>query len=304
MSKTITANGHSIELSNLEKVYFPRSGIVKKDIVDYYRRIAPHMLPHISERPITLHRFPDGIDEEGFYQQEVPDYFPDWIERVKVEKEGGTGTTTHALLNSAAGLIYMANQGSIVFHAWLSRRDDLNRPDRLVIDLDPPEEGDLSKLRLAALRLRELFQNLDLYPCVTTTGSAGYHIYVPLERELEFDDVREFAKEVAGELARRYRDDFTLEQRKNKREGRIFLDTLRNSYAHTAVAPYSVRAKPDAPVATPLSWKELESRAVEPQRYTVKNIFRRLAQIEDPWRELNSKKGSLVRARKKFEKDK
>ncbi|MFW6057145.1 MAG: non-homologous end-joining DNA ligase [Chloroflexota bacterium] len=292
MSETRTIDGHEIELSHLDKVFFPESGITKGDVLDYYERVAPHMLPHVRERAMTMHRYPDGIDGEDFYQQNMPDYFPDWIARVDVDKEDGK--VTHVVCNDTATLVYIANQGALVNHVWLSRRDRIRHPDRMIVDLDPPHDGtDASALRSAALLLRDTFHELGLVPFLSTTGSAGLHLYVPLKRELEFDEVREFGREVVEQLASKHPDSLTTEQRKQKRGRRIYLDVLRNSYAHTAVALYSVRAKPGAPVATPLAWEELQQGPVESNRYTVQNIFRRLGQREDPWKGFEDQAGSI-----------
>ncbi len=300
MSEMRTIDGHEIEVSHLDKVFFPESGITKGDVLDYYERIAPYMLPHVRERAITMHRYPDGINGEDFYQQNMPDYFPDWIARVDVDKEDGK--VTHVVCNDTATLVYIANQGALVNHVWLSRRDQLRHPDRMIVDLDPPHDGtDASALRSAALLLRDTFQELGLVPFLSTTGSAGLHVYVPLKRELDFDEVREFGRTVAGQLAADHENKLTVEQRKAKRGRRIYLDVLRNSYSHTAVAPYSVRAKPGAPVATPLAWEELEQGPVESNRYTVKNIFRRLSQREDPWKSFEKQAGSVKSVREKLE---
>lgn len=296
MSEVRSIDGHEVELSHLDKLYFPESGITKGDILDYYERIAPLMLPHVQERAMTMHRYPDGIDGEDFYQQNMPDYFPDWISTVDAEKEGGI--VTHVVCNNTATLLYIVNQGSIVNHVWLSRRDRMRYPDRFVIDLDPPhDDTDTGALRDTALLLRHTFQGLGLTPFVATTGSAGLHVYVPLKRELEFDEVREFGRNIVEQLASEHADSLTTEQRKQKRGRRIYLDVLRNSYSHTAVALYSVRAKPGAPVATPLSWDELEKGPVESNRYTVRNIFRRLGQRDDPWKGFEEQAASVKKAR-------
>ena len=299
MNETRHIDGHDIELSHLDKVYFPESGITKKDVVDYFEKVAPYMLPQLKDRPLSMQRYPEGIRGEGFYQQDMPDYFPDWIARVEVPKEAGI--VTHVVCNDAATLVYLANQGFLIPHMWLSHADRLSYPDRLVVDLDPPDDFDKpASLQATALRLRDRFHDLGLTAYVNTTGSTGYHIYVPLEREMEFHDVRDFAHDVVSELAERYPDELTVEHRINKRGRRIFLDTLRNSYAHTVVAPYSIRARDGAPVATPLSWSELESKAVGPQRYNIKNLFRHLGNRKDPWAGMDSHAGSVVRAREKM----
>lgn len=295
MNETRHIEGHDIELTHLDKVYFPESGITKRDVLNYYQRVAPYMLPHIRDRALTLHRFPEGIKGEDFYQQNIPDHFPEWITRVETKKEGGT--VTHVVCNDTATLVYIAHHGFVIPHVWLSRTDQLEYPDRMVIDLDPPDKRENAEaLRTTSLMVRDVLQDLGLASYVATTGSSGYHIYVPVKRELKFDDVRDFARHVVTRLAEKHPNELTVEQRKNKRGGRVFLDTLRNSYAHTAVVPYSVRARPGAPVATPLSWDELESGAIAPQAYTIHNLFRRLGQRNDPWAEMDRHAGSLVKA--------
>jgi bifunctional non-homologous end joining protein LigD len=299
MSVEKMVDGHEIELSHLDKVYFPDAKITKGDVLDYYERIAPLMLPHVRERAMTMHRYPDGIAGEDFYQQNMPDYFPDWIATVAAEKEDGT--VTHVVCNDTATLLYIVNQGALVNHVWLSRRDRMRHPDRMVVDLDPPHDNiDAGALRSTALLLRETLSNLGLVPFVSTTGSAGLHVYVPITRELEFDEVREFGRTVVEQLAAEHDDMVTTEQRKAKRAGRIYLDVLRNAYSHTAVAPYSIRAKPGAPVATPLAWDELEEGPIESTRYTIRTIFRRLGQRDDPWKAFEDRARSVRDARKKL----
>ncbi|WP_119069459.1 non-homologous end-joining DNA ligase [Aggregatilinea lenta] len=283
MADRVEIGAHTVALTSADRIYFPETGITKGALVDYYRRIADTMLPHLHDRPLTLHRFPDGVGENGFFQQNASDYFPEWIARVEVAKEDGQ--VAHVMANDAASLVYLANQGVIVFHAWLSRAGQLDTPDRLILDLDP-SGTDLAVLRRAARDVGDFMREVGLVPHVMTTGSSGFHVAAPLKREHPFDVVRAFARDLADLLARRDPDHLTTEQRKRKRENRIFLDTLRNSYAHTAVAPYSVRAKEGAPVAAPLDWSELDG--VTPQQYTITNLFRRLAQKPDPWRDMQA----------------
>lgn len=295
-ARTVELSGRTVELTHPDRPYFPDAGITKGDVVDYYRRVADVMLPHLRGRPLTLQRFPEGIEGEGFFQKEASEHFPDWIERVSVEKEDGR--VRHALVEDAAGLVYLANQGTLTFHTWLSRADRLRTPDRLIFDLDPPatDDGkgeDFRPVREGARALRELLEGLGLPSFVMTTGSKGLHVAVPLRREGDFDEVRAFARGAAERLAADHPDRFTVEQRKAKRRGRVFLDFLRNGYAQTAVAPYSVRARPGAPVATPLDWSELGSGELRPDRYTVRNLFRRLAQKDDPWAEIEAEAVSL-----------
>lgn len=275
--------GRQIELSSRDKTFFPDSGLTKGDVIDYYASVAEVMVSHTKRYGVNMHRYPDGIDGKDFYQKDAPDYFPDWIKTVEFPRREQGGSFQAPIIDSAATLIYLANQGVLAHHLYLSRADDLERPDKMVYDLDPPEDTrDFSATRTAALELKALFEELDMTPFVQTTGSKGYHVVVPLDRSARFDEVRQFARGVALLLVRRKPDAYTLEQRKNKRADRIFLDYLRNAYGATSIAPYSLRAKPGAPVATPLDWDELESGA-GPQDWTLTSIPGRLSRKDDPW---------------------
>ncbi|MGC9525653.1 MAG: non-homologous end-joining DNA ligase [Limnospira sp.] len=281
---TLKFGARTVEISHPEKEFFPDAELTKADLVDYYRRIADVMVPHLRNRPLVMHRYPDGLGDGGFVQQECPDYFPDWVDRVTVDKKTG-GSVTHALCNNAATLVYLANQACTTPHVWLSRCDRPRYPDRIIFDLDPPED-DFEPVRRAALDLKESIESEGLAPFVMTTGSRGLHVLIPVRRDRDFDAIRDWAGTLAQKLADRHPDRLTTEQRKEKRGNRLFLDILRNAYGQTAVAPYAVRMKPGAPVATPLDWDELGDRTLHPRRYTVGNIFRRLGQKSDPWEEL------------------
>lgn len=285
--KKMKIGSHTIELSHLDKVLFPDDGITKGDLIDYYQRIADIMLPHLANHPLSLQRFPNGIQVEGFYQKEIPDYFPTWIRGVSVEVKEDQTRQAQVVCENVETLVYLANQACITLHPWLSRVDKLNYPDKLIFDLDPPR-GDFETVRFAAGRLRELLQERGLVPFVMTTGSKGLHVVVPLDRSADFDEVRAFVRELADELARREPKRLTTETRKDQRHGRVFLDYLRNAYGQTGVAPYTVRAKPGAPVATPLDWAELADPQLHSQSYTMRNIFHRLGHKADPWQDIRN----------------
>ena len=289
---------YTVETSNEDKVFFPDEKITKGDLIDYYQKIADRMVPYLKERPLVMKRYPDGIKGESFYQKEIGDYFPDWIERVKVKKKGGT--VTHVQCDNAATLVYLANQACIELHPWLSRSDKLHYPDQLIIDLDPSGD-DFSQAVFGARVLKELFDELDLKAFLKTTGSRGLHVLVPLDRRANFDKVRDFAQDTAKLLAQRHSDKLTIEARKAKRRGRLLIDTARNAYAQTAVAPYAVRAKPGAPVATPLDWDEIGNKKLNSQSYNVRNIFRRLGRKTDPWKDLPRLGRSLKEARRRLD---
>ena len=289
---------YTVETSNEEKLFFPDEEISKGDLIDYYQKIAEKLVPCVKERPLVMKRYPDGIKGESFFQKEIGDYFPDWIERVKVKKKGGT--VTHVQCDNAATLVYLANQACIELHPWLSRSDKLHYPDQLIIDLDPSGD-DFSQAVFGARVLKELFDELDLKAFLKTTGSRGLHVLVPLNRRANFDKVREFAQDTAKLLAQRHSDKLTIEARKAKRRGRLLIDTARNAYAQTAVAPYAVRAKPGAPVATPLDWDEIGNKKLNSQSYNVRNIFRRLGRKTDPWKDLPRLGRSLKEARRRLD---
>ncbi|MDX1613130.1 MAG: non-homologous end-joining DNA ligase [Candidatus Promineifilaceae bacterium] len=301
MSKTIEVDGQEITLSNLDKLFYPDEAITKGDVIDYYHRIAPVMVPHMTERPLNMQRFPDGIEGYGFYQKEVPDYFPDWISRVDVEVKEDNTHQTQVVCDRAATLVYLADQACLTPHIWLSRSHHLHRPDRLVFDLDPPEgSDDFDPLRQAARRLHELLAQLGLPPYLMTTGSQGLHVVAPLEEQDSFDAVRDFCRDLADLLARRAPEELTTAPRKEKREGRLFLDYLRNAYGQTTVTPYALRPLPGAPVATPLDWDELDQRDLNPQSYRLDNIFRRLGQKDDPWATMAEQARSLEEPQKQL----
>lgn len=293
-TKEVRLDGHTVDVTHPDRVLFPDSGITKGELADYYRKIADRMLPYVQGRPLVLNRYPEGIEEPGFVQQHASTSAPEWLRRATVEKE--RGTVTHAVADSAAALVYLANQSVVTLHVWQSRVDDLHHPDRMVFDLDPPGE-DFEPVRRAARAVRALLDELGLPAFLMTTGSSGLHVVTPLDRRADFDTVRAFARDAADVLAARHPDVLTAEQRKAKREGRVFLDILRNTYAHTAVAPYAVRALPGAPVATPLDWDELARPDLDARRYTVRNVFRRLARKADPWSGMNEQATGLEEAR-------
>jgi len=291
----------SVETSNEDKVLFPDAGVTKGDLIDYYERVADRLLPHLSERPLVVQRFPDGIGEDGFYQKQAGDHFPDWISTVRVDVGTTGGSQDLVVCDTKATLGYLANQACVTLHPWLSRRDALDHPDVLVIDLDPPAD-DFEAARRAALQVRELLEELDLPSWPKLTGSEGVHVVVPLDRSADFDTVRAFARAAMERLASRHPDALTTEQRKSKRRGRLYLDAGRNAYAQTAVAPWSVRPLPEAPLAVPLAWKDLERKGLGPRDYTVANVFRRLARRDDPWAGWRRRARSLRRAAARLEK--
>lgn len=275
-----------VKITNPDRILFPKANITKWEMIQYYERIAPLMIPHIKDRPLTLHRFPNGIDAEGFYQKDASGYFPDWIKTCAIQKGDKSKVVHHVLANNAATLVYLANQATITPHIWLSKEKKLNYPDRMIFDLDPPSIKQFDQIRKAAKIFKQVLEDLGLHPFVMTTGSKGLHVTVPIKPNCDFEYVRSFARQLAELLVQQHPEHLTVEIRKDKRKGRIFVDYLRNAWAQTGVAPYAVRAKEGAPIATPLKWSEVNS-ALNPQKYKIKNIFRRVSRGGDSWEDIN-----------------
>jgi bifunctional non-homologous end joining protein LigD len=295
-AQSITAGGIEVELSRTDKVLFPADGITKGELAGYYDDMAGRMLPYLRDRPLVMARYPDGIAGQRLFQKNVPGYFPDWISRTEVAKQDGT--LVQVVCDKPATLIYLANQACVEVHVFTSRVGQLDRPDQLVFDLDPPDSGHFAEACAVARQLRDLLDGqLGLTSFVKTTGGRGLHVHVPLRPGGDFDQVRGFAREAAGLLAARNPDLVTTQQRKDGRGERIYADIMRNAYAQTVVAPYSVRARPGAPVAVPLHWDELGADA-EPGRFTLQSVRRWLDRPgrSDPWAGLASHRHGLTRA--------
>jgi bifunctional non-homologous end joining protein LigD len=240
------------------------------------------MLPHLEGRPVTLHRWPDGIEGDDFFQQARPDHLPNWVGAATLSRKGG-GEVTHPVADDVSSLLALVETGCLTPHIWLARADRPDRPDRMVFDLDPPDRSEFGVVRSAALELRTLLDDIGLVALAMVTGSRGVHVVAPLRRDAGFDRVREVAREIAGALVDRRPDERTLEQRVGARGGRLYVDIMRNAYGQHVVAPYAVRARPGAPVATPVDWHELESGNVGPESWSLASVVRRLGQKDDPW---------------------
>jgi bifunctional non-homologous end joining protein LigD len=285
-------------LTNRDKLLFPQDGLTKGDLVAYYRDVAGVMLPHLRGRPLMLQRCPDGVAGGCFYQKEASAHFPEWVARVEVPKD--RGVVHHVLCEDEATLAYLAGQACITFHAWTSRADRPDRPDRVVLDFDP-SGPDFEPVRAGALAARRLLEEVGLTPFVGTTGSRGVHVVAPIDRRAGFEDVRDFAVRLGEVLVDADTENLTLEFRKDRRQGRVLVDVMRNGYSQTAVVPYSVRVLPGAPVAVPVTWAELESGSVSPRAYDVGSLRRRLDAAGDTWADLARNAHPLAGARRRLE---
>ena len=301
MAREVTerVGGIDVQLTRLDKVFFPADKISKGDLIEYYRTVADAMVPYLRDRPLVMDRYPDGITGQGIVQKNVSSYFPDWVTRAEVPKQGG-GALCQVVGDKPATIVYLANQGCVELHVFLSALGALDRPDQLVFDLDPPDQARFGEVCRTALDLRELLEGeLGLTAYVKTTGGKGLHVHVPLRPADDFDSVRGFARELADLLVSRSPERLTTEQRKDNRGQRLYLDLMRNGYAQMVVAPYSVRARPGALVATPLDWAELDGD-LSPRQFTIATIGGRLAQSKDPWAGMARHRRGLAAPRRRL----
>jgi bifunctional non-homologous end joining protein LigD len=284
VSAEVRAGRRRVAISSAEKLMFPKAGITKLELAEYYARVAPRMVPLVRERPVTMQSFPGGIEADGYLIKSAPKHFPDWVARAMVRKRGGT--VTHALANNAETLVYLAGQNCVTPHVWLSKADKPEQPDRVIFDLDPHEGGTFADCRAAARDLGELLHDRGLATYAMVTGSQGLHVVVPIRRGPRFPEVFQWAKAVGIELAEASPNKLTLEFLKENRGGRIYVDVRRNAYAQHAVAPYAVRPKEDAPVAMPIHWDELSDRKLRSQSWTLKTAPGRLESDGDAWQDM------------------
>lgn len=276
------------------KLFFPKAKLTKGDLVAYYEHIAPLMLPFMKDHPVSLQRYPDGITGKWFYQKNMPDYFPEWLDRSTVINKDGT-KTTYVLCQNRESLMYIANQACITPHIWLSTRDKPQYPDRIIFDLDPGEKTTFKMIQQTALRLHELLDDHKIPSFVMTTGSRGLHIIIPIKKTITFETSHAIALYFAKQLLQENPTQLTLEIRKNKRHGKMFIDTLRNTYGHTSVVPYAVRPLEHAPIATPLLWKEVADPKLTPQLYTIATIFKRLKKVKNVWKDYEKSKIDMTK---------
>jgi bifunctional non-homologous end joining protein LigD len=282
----------TVACTNVDRVMFPADGITKGELLAYYHDVAALMVPELRGRPLSVVRYTKGIDQKGFFQKHYQKHFPAWLDHVSA---GSKTIVDYPIVDTAAGVVYMANQGSIEFHIWTSRKDALDRPDLLVFDLDPPE-GKFELVRATALLLRELLAQLGLPAFVKVTGSKGMHVITPLDDAANFEETSALGTRIGALLCRRHPDMLTMEFYKKDRKGRLFMDVMRNAPGATLVAPYSLRGKPGAPLSAPLDWSEVEDAALTADGVRLRTVRERLDRRGDPWRDLRATPGSVTDA--------
>jgi bifunctional non-homologous end joining protein LigD len=272
-----------LHFTHPEKLMYPEVGLTKGDVLAFYRRIAPRLLPYLRDRPATLERLPEGLagpDAPHFWQKRTPDFYPEWIQRIILPSEDGADVP-YVLVNDEPTLLYLVNQGALTFHVGFSRIHDLDRPDCVLFDLDPGQAGIAAVVQVAKVLYRHL-QAERHQVFVKTSGKSGLHVLVPWERPTDYTEARAWALERAQGVAAALPNHATTERSKAKRGTRVYVDVVQNAKGHHAVPPYVLRAVAGAPVSTPLHWRELTAD-LDPTAYNLKTIFRRLAaQRRDP----------------------
>jgi len=281
---TVVVEGKEINLTNLDKEFWPGEGLTKAHLIKYYLEIAPYILPYLKNRPLVMKRYPNGIEGHFFYQKECPSYAPDWVESFAVKHSHKI--VNYIICNDTATLIWLANQGCIEVHAWLSTLDDLDSPDIAVMDLDPAEGADFSTVIEVSLLVQKALHFFNLTSFVKTSGASGLHIFVPINPDYSFSEVTEFMKHIAESIVEIYPEKATVERSVKKRYGKVYLDYLQNGRGKTMAFPYSLRPLPGAPVSAPLNWDEVLN-LTSSRAFNIRTIKSRLAELEgDRWKQM------------------
>jgi DNA ligase D len=282
-----------VALTNLDKVFFPGPGLTKGDLVHYYVDLAPYALNHVERRPMQMKRYPNGVEGEFFYQKRVPNPHPDWLETVHIVFPGSGRTADFPVVTDAAGLAWIANLGCIELHTWHARVTDVERPDYLLIDLDPSEGNPWELVPEIALVVKDVMDELELPSFPKTSGATGFHILAPIKPELRFPEVRRFAKALAQEVERRIGDqDVATTTWKVADRSGVFVDYGQNSRDRTIASAYSIRPTPDARASAPLRWEEVPG--VDPAAFTLQTMRARVAEVGDPTAGMWRRKVSLA----------
>jgi len=293
-----------VRLTNLNKIFWQKLKLTKRDLLQYYADVSPYLLPHLQDRAMVMKRYPNGAEGEFFYMKRAPSPRPEWIEICEIEHT--EGLVNFPIVQDLPSLLWLINLGCIDLNQWYARCDDTGRPDYLHFDLDPGPGSDIERVREVSLRVRDILESIGMKTYAKTTGSKGIHVYVPIVRGPTQKEVWTFAKAIALELENRHPDILTAEYRKVKRpHGRVLVDYNQNAWGRTLASIYSIRPTPVASVSTPVTWEEIEG-GVRIEDFRIDNIRQRLAEVGDLWKPLLGKKRfdlfSVVEAKPKKKK--
>jgi bifunctional non-homologous end joining protein LigD len=275
-----------VRLSHPDKVYFPEAGVTKGELIAYYRDVSPLLVPHLRGRPLMLERYPEGLGKEHFYQKNSPDYFPEWLQTYEMYYHGARKRNDHPLVGDAADLLYLVNQGTLTFHVFPSRVGDIEHPDVMIVDIDPPKDVDFKQaFRQAVEAAQVIHQQFVAYGVdllVKTSGKRGLHLAFPLGGDMDYEQARAWLAAFLNEVAKAYPSGVTTELSKARRQGRVFLEALRMGLGSTVVPAYVVRPTDEATVSMPLTWAEL-AELDDPREFTVRTAMERLKKTGDLW---------------------
>lgn len=290
----------NLKLTNLHKIYWPDEGITKGELVNYYTEIADVILPYLKDRPESLHRFPNGIKGTSFYQKDFDiNNIPEWLSTQEIYSESNRANVDYLVCSDKATLLYMANLACIEINPWNSRLKNLDKPDWLVIDLDP-ENIPFTEVVKTAQVTKGILDELEIVGLCKTSGATGLHIFIPMGARYHYDSVRNLAHLLAQKIHERLPNTTSLERQPKKRQKKVYPDFLQNSKGQTLAAPYSVRPRPGAPVSTPLQWSEVNAK-LDPGNFTIKTIFKRLDKLGDIWKPVLGKGADLNKVLEKIE---
>jgi bifunctional non-homologous end joining protein LigD len=290
------AGARTIQVSNLDKVFYPETGFTKGDILDYYKRVAPVLVPHLRDRPFTLKRYPDGVEGPFFYEKRCPPHAPEWVKTVAIERKRDGKIINYCMLNDVASLLWAVNLGSLELHVSLSKAKKLGTPSAVVFDLDPdPDEGVLAAAEIA-LEIRKRLSRWDLESVVKTSGSKGLQLYVPLNTATTYDETGPFAHAIARMLEDEMPERVVSKMKKELRKGKVFIDWSQNDDHKTTAAVYSLRARPTPTASTPLRWQEVQKavRSDDPEmlRLSSNQVLKRIdkhGDLFEPVRKMRQK---------------
>ena len=293
----LVINGKKLSVSNLSKVLYPKAGFTKGQVIDYYIRVAPVLLPHLKDRPLTMKRYPNGVDREFFYEKNCPTHRPSWVKTARVWSEGNRREMHYCLLQDLPTLVWAANLADIELHTSLARKQNVARPTMMVFDLDPGPPANIVQCCEVGIWLRDLLAKLELKSFPKTSGSKGLQVYVPLNTPVTFDQTKELARDIARHLERKHFKLVLSEMSRALRKGKVFVDWSQNDEHKTTVNVYSLRAKELPTVSTPLAWKEVEAGLYKKDRqllaFTSDQVLKRVDKFGDLFDPINTLKQKL-----------
>lgn len=281
-STTLKIEGREVAVSNLDKVFYPKTGFTKGEVIDYYIKISPVLLPHLKNRPISLKRYPDGVEGFFFYEKNCPAHHPKWMKTIPVDKSDG-GRIQYCAMNDLPALVWAANLADLELHTFLHKAPALSRPTAIAFDLDPGPPADIVDCCHVGLQVRDIFQSLGLDSFAKTSGSKGLQVYVPLNTAVTYERTKGFAHAIALALERHLPETVISRMERKLRKGKVFVDWSQNDDKKTTVTVYSLRAKDEPTVSTPVTWDEVERawQRKKPLRFTADEVLKRVKKVGD-----------------------